>query len=244
MFCLRLKENMVKGLLRGEKIAGAEYIMILKNRMYKSFMLIAVLLSIFILFASIYKQSSVKAIDVWAMQNVSVLQQPALNDFFILLTNAASRPYQYAIFTFFTVIWLLAERKWIEPAVLGICLFGIRFENQWFKDWFERERPSFDRVIEISGYSFPSGHAMISVAFFGLLTYLLIQNYSLLRHYSAAFYSLSALFIFLVGFSRVYLGVHYPTDVLGGFAAGGTWLLICVLLYKSLLAFFKRGLDH
>jgi undecaprenyl-diphosphatase len=215
-----------------------------KKSLIKTGVLTAVLLCIFILFASVYNRSPVDAIDVWAMQNVSVLQQPVLNDFFIFLTNAASRPYQYAIFTFFSVIWLLGQRKWIEPVILGICLFGIRFENQWFKNWFERERPSFDRVIDITGYSFPSGHAMISIAFFGLIAYLLVQNYSFLRPFKTGIYIIVASFIFLVGFSRVYLGVHYPTDVLGGFAAGGTWLLICILLYKFLLVVFKRSVSQ
>lgn len=211
-----------------------------KTSVIRTVMLIAVLFGVFILFASFYKQTTVNGLDVFAMQNVSVIHHPALSEFFTSITNAASRPYQYAIYIFFTVIWLVVERKWIEPLVLGICLFGIRFENQWFKSLFERDRPMFDRVIEIHGYSFPSGHAMISIAFFGFLAFLLVQNYSLMRSFKKLLYWLTAIFVVLVGFSRVYLGVHYPTDVLGGFAAGGTWLLICVLLYKMLVGLVKR----
>ncbi|GGB51197.1 phosphatase PAP2 family protein [Fictibacillus barbaricus] len=211
-----------------------------KTSVIRTVMLIAVLFGVFILFASFYKQTTVNGLDVYAMQNVSVIHHPTLSEFFTSITNAASRPYQYAIYIFFTVIWLVVERKWIEPLVLGICLFGIRFENQWFKSLFERDRPMFDRVIEINGYSFPSGHAMISIAFFGFLAYLLVQNYSLMRSFKKIIYWLTAIFVVLVGFSRVYLGVHYPTDVLGGFAAGGTWLLICVLLYKMLVGLVKR----
>lgn len=211
-----------------------------KTSVIRTVMLIAVLFGVFILFATFYKQTTVNGLDVYAMQNVSVIHHPTLSEFFTSITNAASRPYQYAIYIFFTVIWLVVERKWIEPLVLGICLFGIRFENQWFKSLFERDRPMFDRVIEINGYSFPSGHAMISIAFFGFLAYLLVQNYSLMRSFKKIIYWLTAIFVVLVGFSRVYLGVHYPTDVLGGFAAGGTWLLICVLLYKMLVGLVKR----
>jgi undecaprenyl-diphosphatase len=204
-----------------------------KRSVVRTAVLITILFGIFVLFASTYEESKVEVWDVWAMENVSVLHQPVLSDFFRGITHAASRPYQYAVFFFFSVIWLVVERKWIEPFVLGICLVGIRYENHWFKDWFERDRPMYDRIIEISGYSFPSGHAMISIAFFGMLAYLLVQNYSFLRRNKKVIYSVTALFIALVGFSRVYLGVHYPTDVLGGFAAGGTWLLLCVLLYKA-----------
>ncbi|MFD1358091.1 phosphatase PAP2 family protein [Fictibacillus halophilus] len=168
------------------------------------------------------------------MKNVSDLHQSRLNSFFIFITDAASRPYQYGVLIFFSVIWLLAERKWREPLVLSICLIGVRYGNHWFKISFERIRPEFDRVIEITGYSFPSGHAMISIAFFGMLSYLLVHNYSFLQPYKKIIYIITGLFIFMVGFSRVYLGVHYPTDVFGGYLAGGAWLLVCVLLYKWL----------
>ncbi|WP_416728911.1 phosphatase PAP2 family protein [Fictibacillus sp. JL2B1089] len=218
--------------------------MIFKNSVIRTVVLTALCLGLFILFASIYEQSRIEVLDVWAMKNVSVIHQPALNESFTFLTNIASRPYQFAIFIFFAVIWLIGERKWIEPFVLGVCLIGIRFENRWFKEWFERDRPMYDRVIEITGYSFPSGHAMISIAFFGLLSYLLVQNYSFMYRYRKFIYGVTVLFIGSVGFSRVYLGVHYPTDVLGGFAAGGTWLLICVLLYKGLNYFFKRNVSY
>jgi undecaprenyl-diphosphatase len=186
------------------------------------------------MFAYLYHKPFIEAVDVWSMKNVSNLHQSRLNSFFIFITDAASKPYQYGVLIFFSVIWLLAERKWREPLVLWICLIGVRYGNHWFKISFERIRPEFDRVIEITGYSFPSGHAMISLAFFGMLSYLLVQNYTFLQSYKKILYIITGLFIFMVGFSRVYLGVHYPTDVFGGYLAGATWLLVCVLLYKWL----------
>ncbi|KZE66341.1 hypothetical protein AWM68_08230 [Fictibacillus phosphorivorans] len=214
--------------------------MIANRSVIKTVIVTAVCLSLFIMFALIYKQSIVEIVDVWVMKNISDIHKPVFINIFTFFTTVASRPYQFAIFIFFTVIWLFGEKKWIEPLVLGICLFGIRYENHLFKNWFERDRPLYDRVIEITGYSFPSGHAMISIAFFGLLSYLLVQNYAFLRSYRKYIYLLTALFVGSVGFSRVYLGVHYPTDVLGGFAAGGTWLLLCVLLYKWLVGIVER----
>lgn len=208
--------------------------MTLKNSVKRTFILITVFMVFFMMFAYLYHKPFIEAVDVWSMKNVSNLHQSRLNSFFIFITDAASKPYQYGVLIFFSVIWLLAERKWREPLVLWICLIGVRYGNHWFKISFERIRPEFDRVIEITGYSFPSGHAMISLAFFGMLSYLLVQNYTFLQSYKKIIYIITGLFIFMVGFSRVYLGVHYPTDVFGGYLAGATWLLVCVLLYKWL----------
>lgn len=208
--------------------------MTLKNSVKRTFILITIFIAFFIMFAYLYHKPFIEAVDVWSMKNVSDLHQSRLNSFFIFITDAASRPYQYGILIFFSVFWVLTERKWREPLVLWICLIGVRYGNHWLKGSFERIRPEYDRVIEITGYSFPSGHAMITLAFFGMLSYLLVQNYTFLKAYKIIIYIITGLFIFMVGFSRVYLGVHYPTDVFGGYLAGGTWLLVCVLIYKWL----------
>src|SRR5699024_4954577 len=85
------------------------------------------------------------------------------------------------------------------------------------KNSFDRERPSMLRLIEISGFSFPSGHAMGSTIFFGSLGAIIkhtdLNNKALLM-------TVCATFILMISSSRVYLGVHYPTDVLAGVVIG------------------------
>lgn len=96
------------------------------------------------------------------------------------------------------------------------------------KNSFDRERPSLLRLIEISGFSFPSGHATGSTIFFGSL--MSIINKTNLNH-KAVLYALCGFFILMISSSRVYLGVHYPTDVIAGIivgtavVAGASWLL-------------------
>ncbi|UOK59735.1 phosphatase PAP2 family protein [Bacillus sp. OVS6] len=96
---------------------------------------------------------------------------------------------------------------------------------------FKRDRPTFNPLITESGYSFPSGHSMVSFSFLGILAYLLtlmVKKKSLKVLIMALFFFI----VFLIGFSRIYLGVHYPSDVIAGFAAGGAWLVICIVALK------------
>jgi undecaprenyl-diphosphatase len=148
-------------------------------------------------------------------------------------------------FTFFgskdALVWFLflsagvfiwKKRYWETLfLVIGIGLGG--FFNLVLKWIFRRERPSFSRLIEETGYSFPSGHSMGAFIFYGMLCMVLLH----FLHTNKAKIILTSSTLFLigmVGLSRVYLGVHYPSDVIAGFAAGGAWVTICLLSLRIL----------
>ena len=100
--------------------------------------------------------------------------------------------------------------------------------NYFLKQLFQRQRPDLLRLIEIGGYSFPSGHSMSSVVFYGFLIYLSIRY---LKHWSKyCITGVLGLLIIAIGFSRIYLGVHYASDVLGGFIIGLGWLVLFIRL--------------
>jgi membrane-associated phospholipid phosphatase len=79
-------------------------------------------------------------------------------------------------------------------------------------------------------YGFPSGHALGSLVLYGFLAYLLGQRYP---RRSGLIYGIAGAMIGAIGLSRLYLGVHYPTDILAGYAVGGLWLMICLGLLRS-----------
>lgn len=110
--------------------------------------------------------------------------------------------------------------------VLAIGLSGSWLLNGIFKALFRRKRPdlwvSSKRPMD---YSYPSGHAMSAISFYGLLASNLTHCLSIPLGITA---SLAASLTLGVGFSRVYLGVHWPTDVLSGWVAGGIWLVACL----------------
>jgi membrane-associated phospholipid phosphatase len=119
---------------------------------------------------------------------------------------------------------LLVQRSWLTLAVWLVAVLGGEALNLLLKDLFARPRPSFERpmVVETS-YSFPSGQAMESLVVYGMLAYFTVLT---LRSQRARAVSVggAALIVVLIGLSRVYLGAHYVSDVVGGFAAGGAWL--------------------
>lgn len=107
--------------------------------------------------------------------------------------------------------------------------------NQIVKYIFQRERPTdFTPLIEQGGYSFPSGHAMGSMVAYGALLFLIIRTYSKWKVILPSIIILIPL-IALIGISRIYLGVHFPSDVIGGFSLGLAMLSVSLGIYSLFL---------
>ncbi|MDF2657296.1 MAG: phosphoesterase PA-phosphatase related [Paenibacillus sp.] len=128
----------------------------------------------------------------------------------------------------FAALFVFTFRKRLEPLILVMNLavaFGL---YKGLKSVFERPRPTADALIEAAGYSFPSGNALMSASFYGLIVYLLYRQWRR-RNKAAAYTTVVAgiLLILGIGISRIYLGVHYPSDIVAGFAIGGAWMLVC-----------------
>ena len=113
-------------------------------------------------------------------------------------------------------IFIIVKKKYKLSIIVLSSISSVIFNNL-VKIIVRRERPDYLRMVVEKSYSFPSGHAMISVLFFGSIIYL-VNKYNL-KHKRLITFSLST-FILLVGISRIYLGVHYLTDVVGGYLLG------------------------
>lgn len=127
-------------------------------------------------------------------------------------------------------VWLVRRRQWRTSVLLLFACLGTLMLNQGMKLAFARPRPLlWPRLIPEVSYGFPSGHALGAMVLYGLLAYLLARRYS--RH-SQSIYLIAAILISAIGLSRLYLGVHYPTDVLAGYAIGFLWLIICRFIFR------------
>ena len=130
----------------------------------------------------------------------------------------------------FLSFFLFKDKK--VSILVCVNLVVITVFNQLFKFILQRPRPSDFRIIEESGYSFPSGHSMVSMAFYGFLIYLIYKKVSN-KYLKWGLISFLALLIVLIGISRIYLGVHYTSDVLAGFLASIVYLILFISIVNK-----------
>ena len=150
-----------------------------------------------------------------------------------VITNVGGVLGVIVIATIISIILFVKKKKlivlltWIN---LGCCALL----NQILKRIIQRPRPTGDRLIEEDGYSFPSGHSMISAAFYGFFIYLIFKNVKN-KYLKWGSISLLSLLICLIGISRIYLGVHYTSDVMAGFVISISYLVIFTSIVNDYL---------
>ncbi|MFJ7974440.1 phosphatase PAP2 family protein [Peribacillus sp. NPDC096379] len=127
----------------------------------------------------------------------------------------------------------------IELLLFIVVMIGTPLLNQVLKFVFQRARPDFHRLIEVEGFSFPSGHAMSAFAVYGILSFLLWRHIPT-RLGRVTLIMFSSLFILMIGVSRIYLGVHYPSDIIGGYFASSCWLAIAIWIFQRLKSEARR----
>lgn len=139
--------------------------------------------------------------------------------------------------TFVATALLMRARRFSHAALMVAALVGGQALNWLLKTLFERPRPSFgDPITTAAGFSFPSGHAMVSLTVYGALAFVIAARVRSPR-LRAGVAGLALGLVLSIGLSRVYLGVHYVSDVLAAYTAGMAWLMLCAL---ALLAASRR----
>jgi len=142
------------------------------------------------------------------------------------VTVIASGPYQTGLILAMALVFLWKRRFWPDGITLLIAGGGGLALEHILKLLFHRTRP--EPIFYHLGYSFPSGHSFFAVVVYGMIAYQLARRRTAAQR--AWIYTIASLAILLVGFSRVYLTQHYPTDVIGGYLAGICWLWGCLAL--------------
>lgn len=138
----------------------------------------------------------------------------------------------------FTAIAVKKEKYFLCSLMAAINLAAGSLLNYILKQMFHRVRPDQLKLIEIGGYSFPSGHSMTAMIFYGFIIYLSIRYFRHWFKYCIA--GILGVLIVAIGISRIYLGVHYASDVLGGFIIGLGWLVIFTKLSDKIMLQLKK----
>lgn len=118
-------------------------------------------------------------------------------------------------------------------------MIGSALMNKLLKLVFQRTRPTLHRIVEANGYSFPSGHSVAAFALYGALAFLIWKHVHKAKG-RILIIIFSSLFIVTIGISRIYLGVHYPSDVIGGYLMSACWLTLSIGLYRRYLERAER----
>lgn len=164
--------------------------------------------------------------DTTIMLGIHSMSRPWLDRFFMLVTQTAGSLIVLPVLG--TAVWFW-RRDWHLLATLFIISFaGMTLLNALLKLIFARPRPDlFPPLVVEHSYSFPSGHTMAAISYYGLLALVL---WELDRRWWAV---LAGLWVPLVALSRVYLGAHYPSDVLASLAVGAIWLVMVWFAYTG-----------
>lgn len=184
------------------------------------------------IFEDVYEQEKMKIDTIVYKFAVLYLRREPITTIMKIITNFGSAYFLVTV-TILSIIFM--KNKKTSILIAGNLIIST-FLNVLLKNLVQRPRPEGYRLIEESGYSFPSGHSMVSVAFYGFIVYLIwtkVKNTKL----KCFLCSILIILALAIGFSRIYLGVHYASDVL----AGGVLSIAYLMAYTHLV---KRWLEE
>lgn len=206
--------------------------MIGKVRENKIYLLLLFLLIVIIIISMNVLCGNELVIDTYAYDILVVkLRCSFLTSFMKLMTKFSNTSVIVFLVVFFNLLFHNLSKKRIA-VIMDVNLGVIVLINQVLKFLIRRERPIGYRLIEMTGYSFPSGHAMVSMAFYGLLIYFitkLVRN----KWVKRILVFVNVMIIILIGISRVYLGVHYFSDIVIGYLISFIYLFLVIKIINK-----------
>lgn len=236
----RVVERIAKAYLLEILLLGLFVFAVIKyfNKYKKAVFLTAFPLFLFIKLAEDYVSRELTIFDETIYDYLKGFISKDLTLFMRAISNLGSP--QVLFFISIVCFLVLRRHKFFRAygSIIIINLIASSTLNELFKLVFHRQRPDILHLVKAAGYSFPSGHSMVSISFYGLLLYLYIINADKKPKKYIIITFLCSL-IFLIGISRIYLGVHYASDVLAGFAAGLAWLTAFISIAKRYLRLKK-----
>lgn len=204
-----------------------------------SFIIFVTSLNLFVELTEGLRDNELTDFDDRVSAAVHSYRSPSRTAVFEFITHLGDR-FAYLVFTLAVAAFFVYKNgKWKFALQSLAVLLLSSLSNVVLKKVINRARPDLEHLVAVSTLSYPSGHAMSAAAFYGFLMYLSFRLSGSFWFKVLSFIVLGAL-IFLIGLSRVYLGVHYPSDVIAGFVGGMIWVTFCVVLFNIIDLYRQR----
>lgn len=203
----------------------------LKSHLVIAFIISTVCILGFSLMSLLISDYKILHFDSKVIAAIQGLESPSLTSVMKFFTFIGSAPFVIvlSLILLFFLYKVLHHR--MELLLFIASIIGSSALNGLLKQLFHRVRPNLHRLIDVGGYSFPSGHAKNAFTVYAIITFLLWRHIP--RKLGRSILILFSIFMILaIGISRIYLGVHYPSDIVGGYFASGFWLATAIWFFQ------------
>lgn len=195
-------------------------------------------INLFIELTETLKSEMLADYDQSITEYVISFRSPKLTQILMFITNVGDFYGYVIVLVLFTFMSMFVFKRWKYTVQIVLVLLLSSISNLILKRFVDRARPGIEHMVSVETLSYPSGHAMSAMAFYGFLIYL-FYRFKMNIVLKITIMLLLGLLIFSIGFSRIYLGVHFPSDIAGGYIAGFIWVVFCIVLF-NLIDVFRR----
>lgn len=195
-------------------------------------------INIFVELTETLKSDLLAKYDQKITDYVISFRRPSLTKFFIFVTHVGDIYGYAAVLGTFILTSVVVFKRWKYVLQIVFVLTLSAISNLILKRFVDRARPGIEHMVSVETLSYPSGHAMSAMAFYGFLIYL-FYRFKIHTFFKIGIIILLVFLILSIGVSRIYLGVHFPSDIAGGFIAGFIWVVFCIVTFE-LIDVFRR----
>ena len=200
------------------------------RRLLICFVSFVVPIMLFVQLADEVREQETLPFDQQVLLAVNSISSSSL-DAIVLATTDLGYIWWVGFATLVTVLLCVKARQYTNALIVMVGVGGSALINVLLKAFFQRDRPQlWERLVTENSFSFPSGHAMASASLAAVIIVILWPTRW--RYYAIA---LGNLYVLYIGFTRMYLGVHYPTDILAGWLVAVSWIAITTIVIKNVL---------
>ena len=195
-------------------------------------------INLFIELTETLKTEILASYDTAITDYIISYRSPTLTSYFKFVTNVGDTYGYLIVLGMFFLVSLFVIKRWKYVAQATLVLALATISNMMLKRFIDRARPGIEHLVSVETLSYPSGHAMSAMAFYGFLIFL-VTKFNTHKVTKFLLIVILVVLVLSIGISRIYLGVHFPSDVAGGFIAGFIWIVFYVLVFDLIELFIR-----